>query len=67
MEEVLFRKFTQHADLRERLLATNNSRLIYSDPSDNFWGSGLDNRGTNELGKALERVRNKIRGETFGY
>lgn len=82
MDETLYLKFTQHADLRAELLATGNAELlevyIYllvaiiifllkwhaakDSDKDSFWGVGPDYRGRNELGKALERLRTKLRG-----
>ena len=29
---------------------------------DSFWGTGEDGKGRNELGKALMRLRDKLRG-----
>ena len=42
MTIVLCAKFTQHADLRERLLATFPYPLIESSRTDAFWGAGAD-------------------------
>ncbi|PFH48379.1 hypothetical protein AMATHDRAFT_76771 [Amanita thiersii Skay4041] len=61
MEEVLWLKFTQHSDLKAELLATGNAELIEDSDKDAFWGIGADRRGRNELGKALERLRAKLR------
>lgn len=33
---------------------------------DSFWGVGADRKGRNELGKALERLRDRLRtGEQY--
>lgn len=78
MDETLWHKFTQHADLKEELLSTGDaelvevcdissycseSRLMVPQDSDKdaFWGVGSDRRGRNELGKALERLRTRLR------
>ncbi|PPQ74912.1 hypothetical protein CVT24_003022 [Panaeolus cyanescens] len=58
MEDVVYLKFMQHADLLSLLLSTQGA-LIYDDESDSFWGSGPDGTGNNELGKLLERVRDR--------
>lgn len=80
MDETLFHKFTQHAALRDELLATGDAELIEVRPiflifvwiltdklqdsdKDAFWGVGADRRGRNELGKCLERLRSKLRGD----
>lgn len=61
MEDVLWHKFTQHADLKAELLSTGNADLIEASDKDGFWGWGPDRRGRNELGKALERLRARLR------
>lgn len=61
-------KFTQHADLKERLLATGNKILVEASPYDLVWGAGFkaedDNilnpanwKGQNLLGEVLMSVR----------
>ncbi|KAF9444466.1 DUF1768-domain-containing protein, partial [Macrolepiota fuliginosa MF-IS2] len=60
MDEALYYKFTQHNDLRVELLATGDAELIEDSDKDSFWGIGADGRGSNELGKALERLRTKL-------
>jgi predicted NAD-dependent protein-ADP-ribosyltransferase YbiA (DUF1768 family) len=37
------------------------SPLLQDSDKDSFWGVGKDRRGRNELGKALERLRSKLR------
>jgi ribA/ribD-fused uncharacterized protein len=64
MEEVLARKFRQHADLREKLVMETGERpLVYSDPLDSFWGVGPQGDGQNQLGRVLMRVRDRLRRE----
>lgn len=61
-------KFTQHADLKGRLLSTGNKILVEASPYDKIWGVGLsasDDRildeknwqGQNLLGQVLMTVR----------
>jgi len=61
-------KFTQHADLGERLLATNNKILAEASPYDLVWGIGFEAedeqalnitnwKGENLLGEVLMSVR----------
>jgi ribA/ribD-fused uncharacterized protein len=64
MHEVLFAKFRQHPDLRIMLLGTGNADLEYADPVDNYWGSGADGRGANQLGKVLTHVRERLREDS---
>lgn len=61
MEATLRLKFTQHTDLKALLLGTGNAELVENSPKDFFWGIGADGSGRNELGKALERVRDELR------
>ncbi|KZT66591.1 DUF1768-domain-containing protein [Daedalea quercina L-15889] len=61
MDGVLEAKFTQHPLLRDMLLKTGNRELIEDSPVDSFWGCGRDDLGRNELGKALMRLRDKLR------
>ncbi|KAF9458489.1 hypothetical protein BDZ94DRAFT_102802 [Collybia nuda] len=59
MLEVLYLKFTQHANLRSQLLETFDAELIYSDPTDSFWGEGQGG-GANTYGRLLEQVRARL-------
>lgn len=66
-----FLKFTQHQDLKERLLATGEKILAEASPYDLIWGVGyrddddaildINNwKGNNLLGKVLMSVRSAI-------
>jgi len=61
MERTLRHKFNQHQDLKDELLNTGYAELVEDSDKDSFWGIGADRRGRNELGKALERLRDKLR------
>ncbi|GJE95754.1 NADAR family protein [Phanerochaete sordida] len=61
MEQVLETKFTKHAVLRDMLLSTGDVDIVQNSPDDGFWGCGGDHQGRNELGKALMRVRTRLR------
>ena len=62
MEDVLYLKFKQHPSLRTLLLHTGLADIIYADDND-YWGEGPLGEGANELGKALIRVRERLRQE----
>ncbi|KAH7887425.1 hypothetical protein F5I97DRAFT_1806076 [Phlebopus sp. FC_14] len=62
MDEVLHLKFKQHPVLRALLLRTGLSDIIYAD-ANSYWGEGPQGEGANELGKALARVRDRLRRE----
>ncbi|KAJ7114660.1 hypothetical protein C8R43DRAFT_831833, partial [Mycena crocata] len=59
MENVLWHKFTQHDDLKQRLLATGDAELINYSGHD-FWGVGTNQKGWNESDKLLERLRGAL-------
>ncbi|THH14129.1 hypothetical protein EW146_g6170 [Bondarzewia mesenterica] len=63
MDDVLYLKFRQHADLRAMLFDTGNATLIYAEPNDHFWGEGPMGQGQNQLGQSLMRVRDRLRAE----
>lgn len=57
MEEINRSKFTQHPELKQKLLDTGD-RFLMEGVRDNFWG------GTrNELGKILMKIRKEFRDE----
>ena len=53
-------KFNDNPELKKKLLATGNKRLIEHTHNDSYWGDGGDGRGKNKLGKLLERVRSEL-------
>ena len=65
-DEVMLRavlaKFTQHAGLRDTLLATGDAMLVEHTRNDSYWGDGGDGRGRNMLGQILVNVREELRG-----
>ena len=77
MDMTLWHKFNQHQDLKEELLDTGDAELIevsnqdlmtspyliglQDSDKDSFWGVGADRNGRNELGKALMRLRKRLR------
>ncbi|KIK98199.1 hypothetical protein PAXRUDRAFT_134691 [Paxillus rubicundulus Ve08.2h10] len=63
MEEVLALKFKQHPSLRALLLGTGLADIVYAD-ANSYWGEGPLGEGANELGKALVRVRDRLRLES---
>jgi len=61
MYEALRRKFNAHSDLKVKLLATGNSKLIEHTPRDSYWGDGGNGSGKNRLGILLMRLRDELR------
>lgn len=63
MREVLYAKFTQHPDLKQRLLNTGNATIVEHTINDSYWGDGGDGTGKNMLGILLMETREKLKGE----
>lgn len=63
MDFVLWHKFSQNRHLKEELLSTGDAELVEDSDKDSFWGIGVERKGQNQLGKALVRLRTKLRDE----
>ncbi len=60
MEDLVRLKFTTHADLRDKLLATGDGELVEGNTwNDRFWGV-CRGQGRNELGKILMKIRAEL-------
>ena len=69
-----YAKFTQHKDLKKKLLDTKDKIIVEASPYDCIWGIGMSCdakgiedpknwRGTNWLGEVIMKVRKTIRKE----
>jgi ribA/ribD-fused uncharacterized protein len=56
MFNILRYKFNQHEDIKENLINTGLSSIIFSSKTDLFWGANEDT-GMNMLGKQLVKLR----------
>lgn len=54
-------KFSQYANLRTLLLATEDAELVEHTENDSYWGDGGDGSGRNQLGRTLMQVRAELR------
>ena len=61
MRRAVRAKFTQHARLREMLLATGAALIVEHTSNDSYWGDGGDGQGRNMLGQILVSVREELR------
>lgn len=61
MHRAVLAKFTQHADLKELLLATGDAEIVEHSSNDDYWADGGDGTGRNQLGRILMRVRAELR------
>ncbi len=60
MLQGLWAKFTQHSNLKEKLLETGNKIIHEYCYNDTYWGF-FGTYGEDKLGKALMEIRDKIR------
>lgn len=72
VKEANILKFTQHSDLKEKLLATKGKMLVEASPRDRIWGirygakNALANKeswGLNLLGLVLVEIRDEMLAE----
>ena len=63
MTRAVYTKCKTHPDIAEKLLATDDKKLVESSQYDYFWGCGRDRLGNNAYGKVLMNVRQKLREE----
>jgi len=65
-DEVMLRavraKFSQHEDLKYRLIGTGDEELVEHSANDTYWGDGGDGTGQNRLGQILMQVRRESLG-----
>lgn len=66
MYEVVYAKFTQHSDLKEKLLSTGEEPLVEAAEFDPYWGWGPSRNGLNKLGRILMAVRSSLRPGIIG-
>src|SRR3990167_10206859 len=61
MEGLVKQKFSDHLDLKLRLLLTGDKELVEGNTwNDRFWGKTKDGNGENHLGKILMNVRSDL-------
>ncbi len=60
MYEAVKAKFTQHEELKDLLLSTQDATLVEHTENDDYWGDGKDGKGKNKLGKILMKIREEF-------
>jgi ribA/ribD-fused uncharacterized protein len=63
MTRAVYTQSRTHRELRERLLASGDRKLVEDSLYDYFWGCGRDRLGHNHYGKVLMNVRAKLHEE----
>ena len=66
MKKAVLAKFSQHQDLRELLVGTDQAILTEHTENDSYWGDGGDGSGKNRLGILLMEVREALRTQARG-
>ncbi|WP_273860281.1 GTP cyclohydrolase II RibA [Photobacterium sp. GSS17] len=61
MWQALAAKFTQHPDLKELLLSTQQRNIAEHTRNDSYWGDAGDGTGLNRLGELLVQLRSQLR------
>lgn len=57
MRNAIYAKFTQHPDLKEKLIATGSIPIYEDSPHDEYWGTGEFGNGLNMMGLLLMELR----------
>lgn len=60
MYTALVAKFSQHPQLKERLLSTGSAELVEHTKNDSYWADGGDGSGLNRLGILLMKLRAEL-------
>lgn len=66
MRKIVFQKFFQNSELRDKLISTGTREIIEDSPRDSYWGIGKDGTGSNILGKILVETRFILSGGRLG-
>lgn len=61
MYQLLKAKVEQHEEVKSKLFASGNEEVVEQNPNDDFWGSGPDGNGQNQMGKILMKIRDELK------
>ncbi len=60
MRKAVLAKFSQHEELKNILLSTENMNIVERTHRDSYWGDGGNGKGKNMLGRILMEVRAEL-------
>lgn len=63
MTRAVYTKCKTHPEVAEKLLSTEDFKLVENSAYDYFWGCGRDRRAENTYGKVMMNVREKLKQE----
>lgn len=66
MTRALYSVASQHREVREYLLGSDERHIAETSLYDHFWGVGRDQRGHNHLGKIWMDIRTRLRTRDTG-
>lgn len=61
MWQALSAKFTQHPELKNLLISTQQRHIAEHTSNDSYWGDAEDGTGLNRLGRLLMQLRSQLR------
>jgi N-glycosidase YbiA len=61
MRKAVLAKMSQHKDVRELLVQTEQAVLVEHTKNDHYWGDGGDGTGKNMLGRILMEIRASLK------
>ena len=64
MTRAVYTKCRSYSHIAQKLLDTENNKLVENSQYDYYWGCGRDRRGENHYGKVLMNVRGKLQEES---
>jgi len=60
MYRAIYFKFTQHRELRQKLISSRPHKLIENSQDDDYWGCGNNGKGKNVMGELLMKLRTEL-------
>ncbi len=67
MYDAVMYKFSSNQILMDKLISTGDEEIIEETVKEDFWGCGINKTGSNNYGKILCMVREKLKEESMKY